>query len=344
MGRFFTCCGISIALLAIVIGGLLYVKKTSFDVVKPRNKRAKRALEKKAPKVKENVKSMMFMRGNKTTEDVVQLMKDLARIKQPHVKMFQRKNDIHPFDNCVKLENFSQQYDMSLFAFGNHSKKRPNNLILGRMFHHKLLDMVELGVEAYRGIQEFNTANKVTASTKPMIVFSGEAFHMEKDYMRLQSLLSDMFRGPEVQLVRRAGLEHVIMFTAAEGKVHMRNYRVVMEKSGAVCPRVELQDMGPNADFTLRRTHLASDDFYRSACKPAYQARPHVKKNISRDEFGTKLGRVHMEKQDLNKFQTRKIKGLKKTAAEKKEARQKKGDAGWVHKIDDAFSDNEMEI
>jgi len=312
-------------------------------VVKPRNKRAKRALEKKAPKAKENTKCMMLIRGNKTAPDVVQLMKDLARLKQPFVKLFTKKNDIHPFENCVKLENFSQQYDMSLFGFGNHSKKRPNNLILGRMFHHKLLDMIELGVEAYRGIHEYNTANKVTASTKPMIIFTGEAFHMEKEYMRLQSLLTDVFRGQEVQLVRRAGLEHVIMFTAADGKVHMRNYRVVMEKSGNVCPRVELQEMGPSADFTLRRTHLASDDFYRSACKPAKQAKPQMRKNTSRDEFGSKLGRVHMEKQDLSKFQTRKIKGLKKTAEEKKIARKQKSDAGWVHKIDQDFSGDDME-
>merc|ERR1712055_1005843 len=99
--------------------------------------------------------------------------------------------------------------------------------------------------------------------------------------------------------------------------------------------------MGPSADFTIRRTKLASDDFYRSACKTSKEAKPQMKKNTSRDPFGTKLGRVHMEKQDLTKFQTRKIKGLKKTAEEKKSARKakssKSADAGWVHKLDDDF-------
>jgi len=294
-------------------------------VTKPRTHRAKRALEKKAPKEKENTKSMMFVRGNKTSQDVCQLMKDLHRFKQPFGKIFSQKNDIHPFEDIVKLENFSQQYDMSLFAFGNHSKKRPNNLILGRMFHHKLLDMIELGVESYRGFQEFRNAHKVSEQTKPVIIFTGEAFTLEKDYIRLQSLLSDMFRGAEAKLIRRAGLEHVIMFTAAEGKIYMRNYRVVMEKSGNVCPRIELQELGPSVDFTLRRTHLASDDFYKSACKTSKLAKPKQRKNISRDEFGTKLGRVHMQKQDLGKFQTRKIKGLKKSKEEKKLARKKGG-------------------
>lgn len=36
------------------------------------------------------------------------------------------------------------------------------------------------------------------------------------------------------------------------------------------------------------------------------------KKNISHNAFGTKFGRVHMQKQDLSKLQTRKMKGLRK--------------------------------
>lgn len=35
-------------------------------------------------------------------------------------------------------------------------------------------------------------------------------------------------------------------------------------------------------------------------------------KNISRDAFGTKEGKVHMQRQDYAKLQTRKMKGLKR--------------------------------
>ena len=48
------------------------------------------------------------------------------------------------------------------------------------------------------------------------------------------------------------------------------------------------------------------------------------KKNVSRDPFGTKHGRVHMQKQDLGKLQTRKLKGLKRSARERAEAGGKK--------------------
>lgn len=39
------------------------------------------------------------------------------------------------------------------------------------------------------------------------------------------SLLSDFFRGPTVSAVRLAGLEHVLHFTALDGKIYMRSYR-----------------------------------------------------------------------------------------------------------------------
>lgn len=43
---------------------------------------------------------------------------------------------------------------------------------------------------------------------------------------------------------------------------------------------------------------------------------PKKKKNISHDAFGTKFGQVHMQKQDLSKLQTRKMKGLRKRGGE----------------------------
>ena len=35
------------------------------------------------------------------------------------------------------IEFFAQKEDASLFAFSNHNKKRPNNMVLGRLFGHE---------------------------------------------------------------------------------------------------------------------------------------------------------------------------------------------------------------
>lgn len=49
---------------------------------------------------------------------------------------------------------------------------------------------------------------------------------------------------------------------------------------------------------------------------PNHFPQPKKKKNISRDAFGTKFGRVHMQKQNLDKLKTRKMKGLRKRKGE----------------------------
>ncbi len=46
---------------------------------------------------------------------------------------------------------------------------------------------------------------------------------------------------------------------------------------------------------------------------PHPRVKPKVQKNIERDKLGTKLGRIHMERQDYDRLQTRKIKALKIT-------------------------------
>ena len=43
--------------------------------------------------------------------------------------------------------------------------------------------------------------------------------------------------------------------------------RIQLKKSGARVPRVELEEMGPSLDVVMRRTHLASADLYKQACK-----------------------------------------------------------------------------
>merc|ERR1712126_263501 len=98
----------------------------------------------------------------------------------------------------------------------------------------------------------------------------------------------------------------------------MRSYKVLMKKSGSNLPRIELEEIGPRVDFVLRRTRLASDDMFKTSCKIPPQAEPKKKKNISKNPLGTKMGRIHMQKQDLKRLQSRKMKGLKKTPREKK--------------------------
>ncbi|CAH1800324.1 unnamed protein product [Owenia fusiformis] len=280
-------------------------------IIKPKNQRVKRVLEKRQPQVHENTKQAMFIRGGHTSETVTEALKDLYSLKKTDSTMLQKKNILRPFEDMTSLEFFSSKNDASLFMFGSHQKKRPNNLVLGRFFDHHLLDMVELGIDKFKSMAQFK-CDKCATGTKPCLLFSGEAFDTDHEYKRLKNMLIDFFRGPTVENIRLAGLEHVLNFTVADGKLYIRSYRILLKKSGSRTPRIELEEMGPSLDLTMRRTKLASADLYKTARKQPKTAKPKKRKNISKDVFGTRLGRIHMEKQDMTKLQTRKMKGLKR--------------------------------
>ncbi|KAK6490114.1 ribosome production factor 2-like protein isoform X1 [Huso huso] len=287
-------------------------------VVKPKTKRSKRFLQGREPKLNENIKNAMLIKGGNANQTVTQALKDIYSLKKPNAVMYKKKNITRPFEDQTSLEFFSKKSDCSLFLFGSHNKKRPNNLIFGRMFDFHVLDMIELGIEKFVSLKDIKNS-KFPEGTKPLLIFAGDAFETDNEHKKLKSLLIDFFRGPTVPCVRLAGLEHVLHITALEGKIYLRSYKALLKKSGCRTPRIELEDMGPSFDFTMRRTHLASDDLYKTAHRQPKALKPKKKKNVSHDVFGTKYGRLHMQKQDLAKLQTRKMKGLKKRKGEKAE-------------------------
>ena len=213
---------------------------------------------------------------------------------------------------------------------------------MGRMYDYQLLDMVELGLENFKSLQDFKNS-KIASGSKPCLMFAGEPFAdtTKAEFQRydtfvcgilfifsssrLKSLLIDFFRGPEVDNVRLAGIEHVLQFTAVDNKVLMRSYRINLQKSGTKYPRVEMEEIGPSFDLVLRRTQLASEDLFKTACKQVKNVRGVKKiKNMSEDVFGNKKGQLHVPAQEIKKIQTRKVKALKESKEEKIEEIKKK--------------------
>jgi len=286
-------------------------------VQRPKTQRGKRALKEREPKLIENARSLLCLRGNKTNNTMKILLRNLHLLRSPYSTMYQRKNlDIYPFDNTSKLEWYCQKTDCSLFAYVTNSKKRANNLILARLHNHIVLDMFEfeLNSQTFRSLDDFKCA-KFAPGNKPCLIFHGELFDNEPEYKRLKCFLLDFFRGEtNMKEIDLNGLEHVITFTldTPTKLLSMRVFRIDMKKSGHRVPRIELNEIGPHLDLTIRRTKLASDDFYKKTLKRPDAIKQKKVKNVTTNELGTKMARIHMEKQDFNQLQTRKMKGLKR--------------------------------
>ncbi|KAJ8958301.1 hypothetical protein NQ318_017447 [Aromia moschata] len=287
-------------------------------VVKPTTRKGKKVLLKREPQVIEGPKRALFFQGRKTSDKVRGLLKDLYDIKKPDALKLSRKNDITIFENATPVEAFCKKLESPLFMMGSHSKKRPDNIVVGRMYNYTLLDMIELYVESYEGLKEF-AASKITLGIKPCLIFNGPQWEQSEELKQLKSIFIDFFHREHVENVRLQGIEHTLSFNATpDGKILLRSYKVFLKKSGCRTPRVELEEIGPRVDFSLRRSKLPDEDLMKEACRKPKELKVTKKKNITTDELGTTRGRIHIGRQDINKLQTRKMKGLKKTAAERK--------------------------
>ncbi|CAH0720079.1 unnamed protein product, partial [Brenthis ino] len=293
-------------------------------IKKPTTRKGKKVLLSREPKPIEGAKQCIFLQARNPSERARKVLKDIYDLKKPDAAFLSRKNDFVPFEDATLIEKLCYKKETSLFGVSSHSKKRPHNVILGRTFNYTILDMIELGADNFKAMSEFHNM-KVLAGIKPCLLFNGPTWDLSQDMKRLKSLFIDFFYREKIETIRLQGLEHVLSFTATDdGTIYVRSYRIQLKKSGQRTPRIELEEIGPSIDFKLRRTKLASDELYKEACRVPKEVKPTTKKNISRDAFGSKLGRIHMGKQDINRLQTRKMKGLKKTPEEKKQFLQKR--------------------
>ncbi|CCF57888.1 hypothetical protein KAFR_0D02410 [Kazachstania africana CBS 2517] len=290
--------------------------------IKPKNARAKRALEKREAKLVEDVKQALFVPGQTSNKLLHDIMVDLSAIKKPDIKRFNKKNEIRPFEDAASLEFLSEKNDTSLIVLSTNSKKRKNNLTFVRTFGYKIYDMIELHVvENFKLLSDFRKQT-FNLGLKPMFSFQSAAFDTHPVYKHIKSLFLDFFRGETTDLQDVAGLQHVISLTVQgdfqDGEplpnvlfrvYKLRTYR--SEQGGRKLPRVELEEVGPRLDFKIGRIHTPSAEMAKEALKKPRQLEAKTVKNVETDLMGDKLGRIHMGKQDLNKLQTRKMKGLK---------------------------------
>ena len=288
----------------------------SAEVKKAKTVRGQRAMEKRAPKINENPRTALIARGQKTSEMVNAVLVDLFMLKKPYSLHFKRHNAVHPFEDATPLEFLCQKNDASLFAFGTHSKKRPNNLVLGRMFDHRVLDMVELGIEAFQPMGSFpEVGGGSTSESKPCLLFSGEEWEHDPNLSALRRQLVDFFHLEVVDAISPLGIEHFLSFTVSGGKICMRHYLSRLLKSAeGTAPHVALTEMGPSLDLVIRRTQQPSEDVMKVAMKrpKAVAAAPAKVKNITRSKLHGKQGRLHMPRQDLSQMATAKMKAFKK--------------------------------
>merc|ERR1711934_1019544 len=181
--------------------------------------------------------------------------------------------------------------------------------------------MLEFGVKDFAPIESFKGVEQPMSGSKPCLYFAGDEWDKSDALEVTKSLLLDFFSGVEAKAVNMSGLDHVITVMILDTEICIRHYRIKylkgVTKSGN--KPLQLHECGPSLSLVPRRTAIASSELRKVALRQPRTTAPVVEKNTSHNAFGETLGRLHMEKQDLNKLQTRKMKGLKRGRHEQDE-------------------------
>jgi len=292
--------------------------------------RVHRYLKSTEAKIVEGAKSTLLLKGIRCSQAMATVLKDLRAMQAPHCKLLTKKNAIVAFDTEGQhsLEFLTTKNDCALFAMASHNKKRPNNLILGRTFDRQVLDMMELGVVRYKSLTDYGgSVPKKRIGSKPLLLFQGDQWQHDATCTKLQNFLIDFYRGDPVDKLVASGLDHVIAFSIADSPhskpiVHQRTYFMKLKKNpnGTRVPLPYLEPCGPDMDFEVRRTQFADSDLWKASLKQPQAAKSKKVKNQTTNLFGETVGRLHLERQHIDKMQGRKAKALRR--AEKMEAQQ----------------------
>uniref|UniRef100_A0A7S4T360 Ribosome production factor 2 homolog n=1 Tax=Ditylum brightwellii TaxID=49249 RepID=A0A7S4T360_9STRA len=223
--------------------------------------------------VEKEAKSVLLLRGIRCSDAMTTVLRDMRSMNAPNAKLLNKNNQIVPFDDegQLSLEFLTTKNDCSLFAIASSNKKRPNNLVMGRTFDHQVLDMVELGILRYKSMNDYAGMPKKRVGSKPMMLFVGDAWHLDTECKKLQNLLLDFYRGDPVEKLVLSGLDHAMVFTAVADApplqqpgldnattllIHQRTYYCKLKKNttggSGSAPLPYLTPSGPDMDFRVR--------------------------------------------------------------------------------------------
>jgi len=279
---------------------------------KPKTQRGKRILKERGPQLVENSKFSLVLAGRNCSNEVALLLRDLYALRKPSASFVRlRSEEIRPLEDETQIERFTRKSNAGLFLSGSHSKKRPVNLVFGRIFDGNMLDLAEFRVLAHKLAGEFESS--ISLGTKPCIAINGSEFETNPVLSRIKNIFIDFFHGDDVEKIRLAGMEHLISISHVDNVIYIRSYRILLQKSGSRLPKVELEEVGPRLDLALDRHRFASDALWKQATRTPSQLKSKKLKNVSKDIFGSTVGQLHVEHQDLGHFTAgKRVKALRK--------------------------------
>ncbi|OMJ90388.1 hypothetical protein SteCoe_7307 [Stentor coeruleus] len=239
-------------------------------------------------------KVSVIMKGTKASPEIAAALIMLHKFRLPDSLLLSKRHEnLFPFENSEVVESFLSPKGASLYVIGSNSKKRPSNLIFGRLFDEQTLDLVEFHLTDY---EELPSKSVFHPGQHPILMFQGEGFETDYTLARVKNIFLDFFGGRALTKVDTRGIDKLITFTVTQDqKIHFRCYQLP-----------EVKEIFCKFTLTLRRSRIADPEKFKEACKDPKLMRK--KKNIKTNALKEKRGQVHVQQQEISTIALKKRK------------------------------------
>lgn len=285
---------------------------------KPKSHKVKKLLERKEKILQNDPKHSVFMKGNKCSQVVMDTMRELHKMRNLDISkcLLQKKNEMQPYEDASGIEKVAYKHDAGFVCFGNHNKKRPNNMILTRMYNIKVLDMLEFGINECKTMQDYGNIEQIEVGQQPILLFQGDAFDLSDKHIKFKNMMIDFFRIKHLDNINILEVHRIITFTckSTEEDIVMQQFESGKINEGlAGQGNIDLKEIGPKISMEFRRCKMPDNDTWKAATKVQKSKAKQMDKkhNITKNALGQRIGKAFIQQQDLGTLALKKPKRSK---------------------------------
>jgi ribosome production factor 2 len=172
------------------------------------------------------------------------------------------------------------------------------------MFNHQILDMIEVGVEECKTMQEMGNCNFIEVGQQPILIFQGDAFDLSENHIRFKNMMLDFFRIKHLKNLNILEAHRVITFTAKtiEDGITMQQFEAGKITEGlSADANIDVKEVGPIIKMKIRRVRHPDNEQWKAATRIMKSKKKALekKRNITKNELGQRIGKAFIQHQDL---------------------------------------------
>jgi hypothetical protein len=258
--------------------------------------------KKREPKLNEPGKRLMVIAKSANSPLTKSLVEVFLKVKRNSVRYIDRNGECFPSaENSSpsngRLERQMKRLDASLFVYLHPSKSGGVKAVFGRTFEYEIIDLC-----VYEVVAEKSVAVKVPeieTNSLGLVYVNGRS-----ENPRVQNLLMDIFREDAPKVVGISVCTHMFALSFTEDSFVLDVLRIEDRP-------LSLHSLMPPLEFTLQRNYQCDEEMF-AHCKRTEREEDRKRKNVVEGGLKTKLGVLHMERQDLSEIKLVKGKAFRK--------------------------------